>query len=333
MPPKKHRRPRQPAPVEASDYDSEAFTTDAAQLAQKAAPHAPARTNEELNLTVLKRHNASVQQILSVAGFACVYRFSPESQTWVKIGVEGALFVSELLPVALPNAYPGGPGGGEGSGLVERYGVAVLNRKGLNNFNVELRSAGDVDVDEEYVILQVGEGEEVEEGIYGLWIFCPQGNTTDREVAAAVITECAGRAERSRAAAEEVLGEVGNGEYEQGYEDGYEDGQQGNGYANGHEGYEQGRQDQMGQQYPAQSNQQGGQQIDLLSLFGKPAGQPQHQQSQHQQPQYQQDGQYYQGGYQQAQQAGPQSGGYPHSHPQPPSQASQAQNLLSLFKR
>ncbi|KAF2218784.1 hypothetical protein BDZ85DRAFT_166356, partial [Elsinoe ampelina] len=143
------------------------------------------RTNEELNLSVLRRHNKDISQVLSVGGFACVYRFSAETQTWVKIGIEGALFVCELLPL-VPNGSDGISGD-----LLERYGVVVLNRKGLNNFVVELKSAADVDVDEEYVILQVAEEELVEDGIYGLWIFCPGGDTTDREVAAAVITECA----------------------------------------------------------------------------------------------------------------------------------------------
>ncbi|PNS15471.1 Myosin-1 [Sphaceloma murrayae] len=319
MPPRKPRRRPQPATSDL-DNDSEA------PLPPTSLPnthYAPARTNEDLNLSVLKRHNPAVQQILSVAGFACVYRFSADSQTWVKIGVEGALFVCELLPGS-QHSYPGQ------DRSVERYGVLVLNRKGLNNFHVELKSAGDVDVDEEYVILQVGEGEEVEEGIYGLWIFCPQGNTTDREVAAAVIMECAGRAERSM----EVAGE-GDAEYEAGYEDGFEDGRT-EGLADGQELGQQetaagGHEERHG---GAQQTVSQGQQIDLLSLFGKAAAQqPQHtpmqqqQYYQHQpQPQQQQNG--FHQDYQQ-----PHQTSYPHGHPQAPVQATQAQNLLNLFKR
>ncbi|KAF4547955.1 Dcp1-like decapping family-like protein [Elsinoe fawcettii] len=312
MPPRKPRRRPQQI-IEASDYDSEQPTDYPSAPSHNQAP--PTRTNEELNLAVLRRHSPSVSQILSVAGFACVYRFAPDTQTWVKTGVEGALFVCELLPIV-----PTGAAGTNG-GLVERYGVVVLNRKGLNNFVVELRSQGDVDVDEEYVILQVGEGEDVEEGIYGLWIFCPGGDTTDREVAAAVITECAGRAEGSRVALE------GQDDYEQGYEAGYE-----NGFADGEDAQEQDVQQAYQPQYTQQghqSGQEGGQQIDLLSLFGKAT--QSHQAQQPQQPQFQQQPQY-QNGYSQEQQPVSQ-GQYQHGHPQPPTQQTQAQNLLSLFKR
>ncbi|KAG9582232.1 PH domain-like protein, partial [Aureobasidium melanogenum] len=195
MPPK-HRNNRNSHPRPAahhhhvpSDYDTDtAYATDAMTSLPQAAP-IPARTNEELNLSVLQRHDPSVHQILSVAPFAVVYIFNPASSSWEKQGTEGTLFVCSLLPPV------GGP-------QIERYSCIVLNRRGLENFSSELFSAESVQVTDDYVILQV-EGEDGSANIYGLWIFAEEGGSTvqTRVVNALIIQECAKRAEDSRDAA------------------------------------------------------------------------------------------------------------------------------------
>ncbi|KAI4726864.1 PH domain-like protein [Aureobasidium sp. EXF-10728] len=172
-----------------SDYDTDtAYATDAMASLPQPAP-IPARTNEELNLSVLQRHDPSVHQILSVAPFAVVYTFNPASTSWEKQGTEGTLFVCSLLPLV------GGP-------PIERYSCIVLNRRGLENFSSELFSAESVQVTDDYVILQV-EAEDGSTNIYGLWIFAEEGGSTvqTRVVNALIIQECAKRAEDSRAAA------------------------------------------------------------------------------------------------------------------------------------
>ena len=66
--------------------------------------------------------------------------FSPETQQWEKSGIEGTLFVCQTT----------GP----------RYNVVILNRKSLDNFITELKSGEDIEITEQYIILQVlGEGE------------------------------------------------------------------------------------------------------------------------------------------------------------------------------
>ncbi|THX90594.1 PH domain-like protein [Aureobasidium pullulans] len=193
MPPKnRNNRNSHPRPTAhhhvPSDYDTDtAYATDAMSLPQPAP--IPARTNEELNLSVLQRHDPSVHQILSVAPFAVVYTFNPVSTSWEKQGAEGTLFVCSLLPPV------GGP-------QIERYSCIVLNRRGLENFSSELFSAESVQVTDDYVILQV-EGEDGSANIYGLWIFAEEGGSTvqTRVVNALIIQECAKRAEDSRDAA------------------------------------------------------------------------------------------------------------------------------------
>ncbi|EXJ91331.1 hypothetical protein A1O1_04443 [Capronia coronata CBS 617.96] len=147
--------PRQSATaVQNSDYESD-YQGYQSDYPTKAPP--PNRTNEELNLAVLKRINPAISSILSIAPYAVVYEFSPIPQPeWTKTGVEGSLFICELVP---------GPYG------EDRYCAIVLNRRGLDNFEAELRegeNAG-VEITGEYVIISFKEGHE--QKIYGVYIF------------------------------------------------------------------------------------------------------------------------------------------------------------------
>ncbi|MCJ1386036.1 hypothetical protein MMC17_009161 [Xylographa soralifera] len=161
-----------------SDYES-----DANYLSDVPLPLTP-RTDEELNLAVLQRHNRDVISLEYVAPYAVVYQFSSESQQWEKSGIEGTAFVCALLPM---EDYP------------QRYEVTVLNRRGLENFTLELANASDVEVTEEYIILN-----STHDGVphvYGLWVFSeppPSSTSHHRTAIAYKIQECAARIEASR---------------------------------------------------------------------------------------------------------------------------------------
>ena len=168
----------QPQPTQ-SDYETDtAAVTDAAPTSM-ALP--PTRTNTELNLLVLRRYVPSVERIMSIAPFAVVYLFSPETQQWQKSEVEGTLFVCQL----------------SGDDYL-RYNVVILNRKSLDNFITELVSGEDIEITEQYVIIQVI-GDDGSPNIYGLWIFSEEGDVPSvRETVANSIQECAVRAEIAR---------------------------------------------------------------------------------------------------------------------------------------
>ncbi|KAF1346597.1 hypothetical protein BDV97DRAFT_275837, partial [Delphinella strobiligena] len=177
-----------------SDYD-----TDAANMTDTMAATAPIppKTNEELNLSVLKRHDASIIDILAVANFAVVYVFSNTSQQWEKCGIEGTLFVCQQAPEQLP--------GGGATTLLDRYNVMIINRKGLDNYSTPLTSSENIQITDEYVIIQV-EGEDGISQCYGLWIYAdpPPSPTAERKrKVAEKIFECAVNAETSRRMAEE----------------------------------------------------------------------------------------------------------------------------------
>lgn len=224
----KRRQERQQHPVQ-SDYDTET----AGQI--NTEQNVPKRSIDELNIVVLRRYLPDIQRIVSIAPFAVVYIFSPETQQWEKSGVEGTLFVCQLAGEQHP-----------------RYNAVILNRKSLDNFITELVSADDVEITDEYVILQVLGGDGTPR-IFGLWIYSEEEKSpTTREIVAMAIQECAFRAQQGKDPAPEE---------DERYEDMSED------YV-----YEM---EDPASQPASQSQLQPsaelpGRQVDLLSLFAKP---------------------------------------------------------------
>ncbi|KAI9841492.1 MAG: hypothetical protein M1837_000653 [Sclerophora amabilis] len=162
-----------------SDYESDVNASDVPP------PPPPSRTNAELNLSVLRRHNPEVSSILALAPFAVIYSFSSSTQQWEKIGVEGTLFVCQLSST---------------DEEVERYTVTILNRRDLHNFEAELLNEADVEVTQGYVILKVNDEDQVPR-VYGIWIFAesPTSSTANvPAITAQIIQDCAVQAETSR---------------------------------------------------------------------------------------------------------------------------------------
>jgi hypothetical protein len=140
--------------VQPSDYgsDTPAYLSD-----YPSQPPPAIRTNEELNLSVLRRYNPKIVSILSIAPYAVVYEFSPLPEpTWSKNGVEGSLFLNMLE---------------KGIYGEDRYSAFVLNRRGMDNFEAELREGDNagVEITEEYVIISYKEDHE--QKINGIFIF------------------------------------------------------------------------------------------------------------------------------------------------------------------
>ena len=178
---KHHRNPSQPVP--ASDYESDLnYLSDV-------PPPSSDRTDEELNLSVLKRHDVAVISLEYVTPYVVVYIFSPTSQQWEKSGIEGTAFICGLSPTEERDP---------------RYSVVVLNRRGLENLNVELLTSNDVEVTEEYIILQSAKDGVPQ--VYGLWVFSeppPSSTSHQRAAMAHKIQECTARVEMGRRPAEE----------------------------------------------------------------------------------------------------------------------------------
>jgi len=194
----KTRLGQPPATIQPSDYES-----DANHLSDIPPPLLASSTNAELNFSVIRRHNPSVTSIISIAPYAVIYLFSPTSQQWEKIGIEGTLFICQLSATEIG---------------ADKFSVIVLNRRGLGNFQAELLNEEDVEVTDEYVILRVYDDEAGIQPIYGLWIFSelpPSSTANTRAMTAQIIRDCAMQAETSRKIAKQQHLDVTNGHDEE----------------------------------------------------------------------------------------------------------------------
>lgn len=193
MTPRKAKlRPPEPQVRHPSDYESD--LNDTAQL--DAFPPPPTRTNAQLNLSVLTRHEPLTTSILFIAPYAVVYTFSSTSEQWEKRDIEGTLFVCQLA------SHPAGG---------DRFSVIILNRRRLDNFKLELLESAQVEDTEQFIILQ-DRDEQGNVRVYGLWIFSepePSSTAATREQVARVIADCAARAEATMTAARG--GNIGHG--------------------------------------------------------------------------------------------------------------------------
>jgi hypothetical protein len=158
----------------------------------------PSRSNEELNLAVLRRHWPSILSILHIAAYCVVYQFNEASESWEKADIDGTLFIVNHNTDT------------EGE---ERFSANILNRRRLENFAYELRDPEDIQVDPKFIILNEGQGED--RRVYGLWVFSePPPNSTAHahEVTGHIVKEFAKRAAE---ASRQITEAQGNGDYSQ----------------------------------------------------------------------------------------------------------------------
>jgi hypothetical protein len=259
----------QSLPPGQSDYDTDtANLTDNQYHVEMAAQAQPQRSAEELNMLVLRRWYPEVEYILSIAPHATLYAFAPDTRQWNKLETEGVLFIVQLEAQA---GYP-------------RYRLIILNRKSMENFELDLVSMDNIEITTEYVIVQVPD-EEGTPQVFGIWIYSDETQVPDtREIIAAMIVDCATRAEEHTQHAAELDGhpiyDSGPGEFETAENpttqpSAWNQAPQQDHYAQYQQGPFLGHQQQQQQEattqpQPQQSQGQFGQQIDLSRLFSRP---------------------------------------------------------------
>jgi hypothetical protein len=144
----------------------------------------PVRSNEDLNLAVLRRHWPTILSILHIAAYCVVYQFNRATTSWEKADIDGTLFIVNHVTDA------------EGE---ERFSANILNRRRLENFSYELCDPEDVQLDPKFIILNEGDGDD--RRVHGLWVFSePPPNSTAHahEVTGHIIKEFAKRAAEVR---------------------------------------------------------------------------------------------------------------------------------------
>lgn len=165
--------------------DSEDFFSPDPRNRIPSLPPAPPsnRSDYAINLSILTRYVPSAHSIIDRAPYAVVYVYGAGSEGkepgWEKTGVEGSVFVLQLT-------------NNEGK---DGYAVMVLNRRGLDNWVLHLRSKEGVQLTPEYIILE-GTGDD-EDKIFGLWVFEEPDKSTSglREQIGKCLMECAEESE------------------------------------------------------------------------------------------------------------------------------------------
>lgn len=161
-----------------------------AHAAATAAAVLAGRTNTELNLGVLRRYLPSITTILSIAANAVVYTFQPPSE-WKRATVEGTMFVCSQRKT---------PGEAGDTGC-----LFILNRKGLQNFILDLDNVSDFELAGDLLIFKLDNpthqvlletGESVTPLVLGLWTYAEE--KSDRETNAALIHDMWCEALRTR---------------------------------------------------------------------------------------------------------------------------------------
>ncbi|KAI1658882.1 PH domain-like protein [Daldinia decipiens] len=165
----------------ASDYESDTAYYMASHPPPTAAAALAARTNTELNLSVLRRYRPSITSILSIAAHAVLYVFTPPTK-WDKSSMEGTLFICAQDE--------------DGEAAAADGCLFILNRKGLQNLILDLNTVSDFELatdllsfklDQEGPQIPMENGESVRPKVIGMWIYADDDQ--DRRTNSALIHE------------------------------------------------------------------------------------------------------------------------------------------------
>ncbi|KAI1138545.1 PH domain-like protein [Hypoxylon sp. FL0543] len=200
----------QPSTIGAStsDYESDMANYMASQPPPPTAAVLAARTNTELNLSVLRRYRPSITSILSIAANAVVYAFTPPAK-WEKSSMEGTLFICAQRDNDEDDedADDDADDAGAANGC-----LFILNRRGLQNFTFDLSAVANLEpadellifkLEEETAVVPMENGESARPNVLGLWVYA--ADERDRNLNTALIKEMwtkarAARGERESAA-------------------------------------------------------------------------------------------------------------------------------------
>lgn len=100
-----------------------------------------------INLSVLKRHDSSITNIIESSSHVVVYNFEEKLKEWQKKGIEGTMFIFNR------NKEPS-------------LGFFVMNRLGLENLMVFITADMEIEISGDFVIYKTAD-----DNVNGLWIY------------------------------------------------------------------------------------------------------------------------------------------------------------------
>ncbi|KAK4185457.1 hypothetical protein QBC35DRAFT_534168 [Podospora australis] len=166
--------------IQASDYESDtAYYMENRNVAPQ--PPAQDRTNMDINMSVLRRYDPTINTILAIAANGVIYTIGEAANGWQTHGCEGPTFVCQQEPKS-------GPGGQSSP----RACIFVLNRRGLENYVIDLAQVAHIEITGEIMAFQLEEGYTVDDDAnyeynrtFGLWMHSDE--TRPRETNMAII--------------------------------------------------------------------------------------------------------------------------------------------------
>ncbi|KAL1914750.1 uncharacterized protein VTP21DRAFT_8008 [Calcarisporiella thermophila] len=104
-------------------------------------------TKRAVNLSVLRRHDKTITEILDSSSHVVIYKFNSARKEWEKKGVEGTMFIFKrsVAPV---------------------YGFFIMNRLSIENFHTFLTSDVEIQLSSEFIIYRTSD-----DNIHGIWIY------------------------------------------------------------------------------------------------------------------------------------------------------------------
>ncbi|OMJ23838.1 mRNA-decapping enzyme 1B [Smittium culicis] len=120
---------------------------------------------QQVNMNVLKKHDPRISSIVDSTSHVAVYKYDLALQNWVKIGIEGAMFIFK-------RDFAIGRHNNSRNGLHYPisnnfdYGIVVLNRLSLDNYYDILIPGIDFQIQSGIIMYKRADGE-----VYGLWVY------------------------------------------------------------------------------------------------------------------------------------------------------------------
>ena len=117
------------------------------QRGKKTKPKLDRKAAEQINLNVIQRLDAQVEQVIATAGHVALYDFDVGTSEWSRKDVEGTLFLVKRR---------GSP----------RFRFVILNKKGADNYWEEVGGGFTCEMQPPYVLYKNSNGE-----VVGIWFY------------------------------------------------------------------------------------------------------------------------------------------------------------------
>ncbi|KAK9235631.1 hypothetical protein V1525DRAFT_257271 [Lipomyces kononenkoae] len=160
----------------------------------------PVESTDELNHTVLARHDPLINDIELTSAHAVLYKFVPDTSAWEKLPCQGVLFVYSRRASTVSNGYYY-QNGTDSWEEADEHMLAILNRQSLKSFFLKLEDITDIERLDEFVMVrspynavepwEVGYEDTTapkQPDVWGLWIYMSEDRATLEELCRSCIS-------------------------------------------------------------------------------------------------------------------------------------------------